>query len=706
MGGTGKVNFPVTTKVAEVQAFVNQGVGQLHGFWYFEAERSFRQAAALDPTCPMTYWGMAMANINNQKRAAGFIRKAVEHKQNASRREALWIDAYAKFYRDATGDPGGRKGADVDKERRRDLVRDLENISEEFPQDVEAKAFLAFHVWDNSSRGWPIPSHQAVDALIKEVLAVEPLHPVHHCRIHLWDMEKPARALDSAARCGQAAPRIAHMWHMPGHVFSQLHRYADAAWHQEAAARVDHAYMIRDRVLPDQIHEYAHNNQWLVENLGFVGRVHDAVALAKNMIELPRHPRYNSLRPIRDSIPDRWTYGSARLGRNRLFEVLLRYELWDELIALGQTPYLEPTDIPTEQVKRLRALGVAHFSTGDPGKGHQQIAALEALRDRPHPAGARPGGPDMRPFVEFVEAARTELRGYAHLARGEKEKARELFAQAKDIPPERLIRVWLRLGENGKAEQMAREAVARGENRVHLLANLIDVLQRGGKKEEAHRQFERLRQISASIDLDVPVMKRLAPLAKELGWPADWRVPAGVSPEAGQRPRLEDLGPFCWQPPPAPDWSLPDAGGWQLSLKQYRGKPVVLIFYLGHACPHCLAQLNAFESMEPRFAAAGISLVAISTDSVEGLQRKPGGGRRSAFPLLSDSERKVFKAYRTFDDFENTPLHGTFLIDGAGRVRWQDISYEPFADTQFLLDEVRRLLSLKSRSGAPGAAAR
>jgi hypothetical protein len=57
-------------------------------------------------------------------------------------------------------------------------------------------------------------------------------------------------------------------------------------------------------------------------------------------------------------------------------------------------------------------------------------------------------------------------------------------------------------------------------------------------------------------------------------------------------------------------------------------------------------------------------------------------------------------------DFENTALHGTFLIDGEGLVRWQDISYEPFADTQFLLDEVRRLLSLKSPPGAPGAAAR
>ena len=43
MGTTSNVSFPITTNSAEAQAFFNQGVGQLHGFWYLEAERSFRQ---------------------------------------------------------------------------------------------------------------------------------------------------------------------------------------------------------------------------------------------------------------------------------------------------------------------------------------------------------------------------------------------------------------------------------------------------------------------------------------------------------------------------------------------------------------------------------------------------------------------------------------------------------------------------------------
>ncbi|HRQ90586.1 MAG TPA: hypothetical protein PLA50_17460, partial [Bacteroidia bacterium] len=51
--GTGEVHLAVTTASEEARQFFNQGLGQLHGYWFFEAERSFRQAAALDPDCAM-----------------------------------------------------------------------------------------------------------------------------------------------------------------------------------------------------------------------------------------------------------------------------------------------------------------------------------------------------------------------------------------------------------------------------------------------------------------------------------------------------------------------------------------------------------------------------------------------------------------------------------------------------------------------------
>src|SRR5580765_5488687 len=194
MPGTGKVEIKIKSKHPKAQAFFNQGVGQLHGFWYFEAERSFRQVAALDTNCAMAYWGAAMANLNNDKRAKEFIKRAAALKENTSRRETMWIDALADYYKDRKEEKKDEKKEDgkyerkeeqtPEKQRRRDLVRNLENIVHEFPADLEAKAFLVFQIWNNGG-DLPISSAQAVDALADQVLAVEPMHPIHHYRIHL-----------------------------------------------------------------------------------------------------------------------------------------------------------------------------------------------------------------------------------------------------------------------------------------------------------------------------------------------------------------------------------------------------------------------------------------------------------------------------------------------------------------------------------------
>ena len=74
-GTTSNVSFPITTNSAEAQAFFNQGVGQLHGFWYLEAERSFRQVLKIIPTTPWPI-GYGNGNSNNRTRAQPLIEKS------------------------------------------------------------------------------------------------------------------------------------------------------------------------------------------------------------------------------------------------------------------------------------------------------------------------------------------------------------------------------------------------------------------------------------------------------------------------------------------------------------------------------------------------------------------------------------------------------------------------------------------------------
>jgi peroxiredoxin len=732
------VHFPVTCASAEAQRFFDQGVGHLHGFWYFEAERTFRHLAALDPDCAMAYWGMAMANVDNGPRAAEFARVAWLKRGLADERERLYIDSLARFH-EVEGPEQPTRLGELDEaqakqedeartERRKDralrLASDYEGIVWEYPDDIEAKAFLVNRLWLNRRFGIPTSSRQANEALLQQIFAVQPNHPAHHYRIHLWDADDSApRVVDSAVASGPSNPRVAHMWHMGGHIFARLGRHNDAAWQQEASARVDHAHMIRDWVLPDQIFNFAHNNEWFTRSLRHHGRVREALALAKNMIELPRHPKYNRL--------DKRGCSAAH-GRRRLLETLELFELWQPMISLSETMYLEPSDDPEDQAERAYRLGKAHAYLDHPGGVRTQVQALEELLvqgklarvealelaeedalaegltdEEVHEAmGAALEQHQLkldglRDKLDALDALEVALSG------GDMEYSLEVLEQ-RGFDPTHLSRLCLAAGLDEEALRLARAATEGKIGQIAFHGNLAWILWQTGAREEALEVFDELRGWSALADIDLPVFERLAPLAAARGLPADWRPAYELPADIPERPDLDSLGPLRWTPATAPGWSCPDGLGGEVALADYRGRPVLVIFFLGFGCVHCVEQLQAFGPAAEAYREAGIEIVAIGTDSQEELaesQEDDPQGHAYPFPVLSNSDLSLFKRYRAYDDFEHMPLHGTFLVDGAGRMRWLDISYEPFMDWQFLLDESVRLLGLPDPEGGAADAA-
>ena len=212
-------------------------------------------------------------------------------------------------------------------------------------------------------------------------------------------------------------------------------------------------------------------------------------------------------------------------------------------------------------------------------------------------------------------------------------------------------------------------------------------------------EFEKLQKISEPIDLDAPIFQRISRIAEKHWGIANWKRPYSPPTPVGERPSLDSLGPLCWGPSPAFPFTLKDSDGNKVSLSDYQkaGKPVLVIFYLGAGCRQCMEQLNLFSPLASEFEKAGISLLAISTDSVKGLKSTITSDPKAPkfnYPLLSDEKLQVFKAYRAYDDFEGMPLHGCYLIDKNGYVRWQDISFQPFKETSFLLEECKRLLQI------------
>jgi peroxiredoxin len=608
----------------------------------------------------MAYWGMAMSNVNNPRRAKGFLKEARKRAAGTSPREQLYLTALESFHQDGAND----------RARRQAWLKGLESIVQDFPGDIDARAWLAMVTWQYAMDG--IGSRQAVDIVLDTVFQVEPMHPgAHHYRIHLWDGQKPVRAEKSAALYAKTAPGIAHAWHMPGHTYTELKRYADAAYQQEGSARVDHAYMIQDRVMPFEIHNYAHNNQWLCTSLSHIGRVRDAIAVACNLVEQPRDPAKNG--PNDGGSPQ-------RSGRARWSEILTRYELWEDLIEAATTGALDWSNIPFEQEQKAYTLGQAYAAKNDLTKLATQIEALRKLTS----LGAK--------------SALAELEGLQFLARGDIGPAFDSFAKATSMRPEALARAHLKARNFGFAEVKAREAVAKNPNQVVPLAAQVEILHACGKDKEAREAYKALEPLARLADQDVPVFRRLAGIVEQ--WKADksWGHRAerstAISTDATIiRTDLAALGPLAWAPFSAEPFSGTDTAGARWSLAEKKGKNVLAIFFLGGKCAHCMQQLQVFGKELDALKKLNVETVAIGTDDLEAskLLKNNKDGIKFPMPILADPKQEIFKRYQAYDDFEGQPLHATILIDAHGNVRFQRISADPFLDVEFIKTEAERV---------------
>lgn len=740
-----RVHVPVAGLDAAAQQLFDQGIVQLHGFWYFEAERSFREVARRFPDCAMAHLGMALANFEAEERAAAAIANAVRCSAAVPKYEQLWIDAFAAFHGvdDAartelrSGDAARVQkakhalvAANKDRSREakdkpfRQLLKDLGTLVHEFPDDVEAKAFLAVYVWHayDWGGGIPIVSHAAIDALLDAVFARVPDHPAHHYRIHLWDQEKAERALRSCPLIGGAAPGIAHQWHMAGHIYAKLHRHLEAAWHQDASGRVDHAHMQRDRVLPFLIHNYGHNQEWLARSLSYVGEGRAALEVAKNLVSVPRHPKWNKVDDGGSIAAD---------ARARLVSVCEDHELWAEAITLDRDGWLDRTTGVRPEVQRLGLLGRAHFRLGHMTEGDAVVAAVDALLQQARAERAAAvdkaesaafakqddakqtrkamdeAGREPTDSVRSVLDLQRELRGERLLATGDAKAAVVEFEAIADLPKALLAAAHLAAGDADKAIELLEKEVKERPHRVPTVGRLLHAYGESAKAEHKDKVRELMlaERVLASAhftrDADTPLLARVGVGvdARPAIVPKPWWDPSNslYGADFGPRPALADLGPHGWAPFANAGFLLPQAGGGTRTLPQAgNGKPTLVVFYLGFGCLHCVQQLQALAPKAKDFAEAGIELVAIGNQTLAkteaGLLALGDGGL--PFPLLADPELGAFRAWQCHDDFEALPLHGTFLVDGQGRVRWQDLGAEPFTQFDWLLPEAKRLLAL------------
>jgi len=668
MEGIGTTHFPITSKVTEVQSWFDQGNTLLHSFWYEEAERSFRWCLKLDPDCAMAYWGLARAT--HGKRSKDFLKEAVRRRDAVTPRERMYIDAWDAALR---GD---------EKDTEKELATRLQQVALKYPDDVEAKALYALYSMGGERA-------LGVEMVLQQVLAVEPNHPgAHHYRIHNWDGTAPEEAIKSCLRYGQIAPNIGHAEHMPGHVYSKVGMWHEAARSMDSATRVELRYMNERLALPFETWNYAYNRNYLCYIQEQLGRADDSLRGARDLLSAPRDPQRDYTNPQ---------------GITALVRALVKFERWPALLDPKEIPWSElQKDSGPDWSKELRAFAetLAYIGEGNLTDASARLDDLKAICFENAGKG-KDLNSEQTVRVDSAEglmrAAQGNILDAARLlsdAAATEQKLRDAHNWTND-PPDAPWPAMRLLGDVYLKSHDYKLAVAAYDRSLVLepndgfsLSGLAQAHFALGERSEAQRCYGRLLYVWSGADPGLK-WRKAADMLGLIARPVD-ETPSQERPYHPEE--LSQLGPSNWEPFAAPTLVGKDVNNKEINLAQYRGKNVLLVFFLSDECAHCVDQLTAINARSSDWSKENTVVLAVSGASPDKNRASEKLGKLG-ITLVSDSNHENARRFASYDDFEGIELHSTVLIDAKGRVHWKRTGGEPFKDVDFLLKVIKRMNS-------------
>jgi tetratricopeptide (TPR) repeat protein len=427
MQGIGNASMKITTSSDAAQAYFNQGLRLLHDFWDFEAYRAFKEAARLDPSAAMAYWGEFEAlrmhgPVMDDGRAA--LEKAKSLADKVSEHERFYIRAAEH---EVNGDKAGESTA---------YQHEMEALVDQYPDDVDAQALLALGVMAGyDSQGHPREGELYSQTILRNLLVA---HPDNAAANHYWihameDSSRPEAALHSADVLESMAPNSGHMVHMPGHIYWRVGDYEKARQSFLDSVRVDEAYMTAQGIKPEEDWNYAHNLAYLIAACAESGRYHEGLEWAKKLRDMPMPLQMNSARFVT------WAGGSVA-------RVHVRFGDWQ---AVPHDPISFGTDAASASAAAkayaegldIYASGMAALERGDLAETSRQADALDAslwrlaaTKPKKKEADAAQEHPDDDPseILDLLGTMSLDLRGGLKTKQGDTAAGIKLLEQAAD----------------------------------------------------------------------------------------------------------------------------------------------------------------------------------------------------------------------------------------------------------------------------------
>jgi tetratricopeptide (TPR) repeat protein len=238
-----------------------------------------------------------------------------------------------------------------------------------YPDEVEAQLDLALMIM----RGFSVrdkkplaPGTTEAVEILRSLLVKVPDHPgVHHYVIHGFEGSSFAKeAWPSCEKYTQLVTNIPHALHMPGHIYSQTGRWADAAKSFNDAAINERMWMKLDKLYGNGHH--GHNVHYLATAYSFEGRYDDAVEAARELLGFQENPGQAAQ-------ADLFT-GAYAQGWFSMLRTQVQFQKWDAILDDSVLPVVNR---PRQQAWRHWARALAYANQGKLAAAAEESRAFE-----------------------------------------------------------------------------------------------------------------------------------------------------------------------------------------------------------------------------------------------------------------------------------------------------------------------------------------
>ena len=516
--GSGSYSREISTTLKNSQAFFDQGLRFAWGFYFPESIASYQEAARLDPSHPMPYWGMAhamgpnpnsrYARMPDDPKGEGLkaIRSALEKIDNANSLEKRLIEAMHIFYdKKSIPDPNLRDKA---------YLAEMRKLNKEFPNDPDiaalyAGSYMSIRRWDYwDSKGNPKSETIQVAEALEHIINQGISHPgVYHLHIHLIEASmEPERALISANSLEATVPIVGHVVHMPAHIYVRVGDYQKAIENNIRSQQVDKRLgeLWGDMPLPN-IGTYPLSHKL------HAGHALDFIRYAATVqgnFEIANKAAWDMANRIK---------GEAVMvmgGQKRVsapWLVLKIFGKWDEIIALNPehqgTPYLDGI--------WSYVLGSAYLAKGNFSLASDELEKLKLIANSPdadkYRVGATPASSVLKVAAyglegEFFNAKENYKSAIDSFRKGIKIEDQNNYTEPPDwAQPMRhyLGAALLKEGQFQEAEEVYRKDLKWNQNNGWSLFGLYQSLESQGRIKESKEIYTKWTEAWKAADIEL-----------------------------------------------------------------------------------------------------------------------------------------------------------------------------------------------------------